>query len=330
MKKITKASLSISPRLLYEEARSRKIKCTILTSDLILMEKKVISWYVMGSRTSLHSSVGRSIDVQKDVSKIIFEHFNIPTAKYVVVQNTQDISKVNELKFPIVMKPYDGHHGDGVIVGIKDFPEAMRFFIDAKVEQESKLLFEEMLEGKEFRILVINHKVVAAAYRKPAYVVGDGEKSIRELIAMKNKDPRRKKGYTAPMSKIVIDSLVKRNLLEQSLRLESIPAQGVEVQLRRTSNISTGGEATNVTHELCQENIELFEKISRVCDLNTVGIDVMCQTLQKPLVEQERAGIIEVNGSPGLRMHHFPVHGEPINVASKILDMVEEHYKDLL
>ncbi len=104
--------------------------------------------------------------------------------------------------------------------------------------------------------------------------------------------------------------------------MTSVPAQGAEVRLRQIANLSTGGEPWNVTDQVCEENIALFEHIARVCDLNTVGIDVMGTTLSAPIREQPQAGVIEINASPGLITHHFPVQGEPINVAAKIIDMV--------
>jgi len=113
-------------------------------------------------------------------------------------------------------------------------------------------------------------------------------------------------------------------LKEQAYGLDSIPAEGIEVYLRKTANLSSGGEAWDVTDEVCQENRNLFEKIAKVCDLNTLGIDMMCQTLKSPIEFQENAGVIEINGSPGLRMHHYPLQGKPRNIAAIILDMVEK------
>jgi cyanophycin synthetase len=45
--------------------------------------------------------------------------------------------------------------------------------------------------GFDFRILVIDNKLVAAAKRVPAHVIGNGENSIQELIATENLDQKR-------------------------------------------------------------------------------------------------------------------------------------------
>ena len=119
---------------------------------------------------------------------------------------------------------------------------------------------------------------------------------------------------------------MKENLHELSFTLETVLPEGSEVALRKTANLSTGGEAWDVTDSVSPENQALFEKIARACDLNTIGIDMMCQSLETPIIDQPHAGVIEVNASPGLRMHHFPMQGTPRNVAQSILKKVMEFY----
>jgi cyanophycin synthetase len=323
--------LNISSQLIHDEALKRDIKCTRFNDpNTVLMEKAGKMWYIKGSRTSTQSSIGKSLADFKHLTKYILNHFSIPTAPYVVVKNMSEIEKVTELSFPVVGKPTVGNHGDGVIVGIKNLKEAREYaqyqFDNFLNREDEYVIFEELLQGKEYRILCIDYKFVAAAYRKPAFVTGDGVHTITQLIEEKNQHPWRSDGHIAPLTKIIVDELVIKKLTEEGLTTESVPAAGQDVILRKTGNLSTGGEAWNVSNEVHPENKALFEKIARVCDLNTTGIDVMCSDLSKPIVGQEKAGVIEVNVSPGLRMHHYPLQGEPVNAAGLILDMVEKTY----
>ena len=319
MSKSSIPKLNASSRILFEEARSRGITCTTFgDNETILMEQNGISWYTRGSRTSSQSSIGFSIADKKALAKRILTHHNLPTAKAIAVKTEEDLSELSSFIFPVVLKPQQGTHGDGVVVGIQDEAEARQVF--AKLNKPA--LIEEMLKGIEFRIICVNFTFIAAAFRKPAHVVGDGTHTVTELIAEKNKHPWRGEGHTNNLSFIEVDELVEKLLSEQKLTVESIPNEGQEVILRRTANLSTGGEAWDVTDQVCPENRVLFEEISRVCDLNVIGIDVMCQTLSTPIVEQQHAGVIEVNSSPGLRMHHYPIQGTPKNIAGLILDMV--------
>src|SRR5690606_609 len=104
------------------------------------------------------------------------------------------------------------------------------------------------------------------------------------------------------------------------LTIDSIPPKDHRIQVKSVCNMSQGGESRDATHEVCQENIDLFEKISSVCNLNIIGIDVMCESLAKPIVTQSRSGILEINASPGLSIHEM-ASDEPINIAEKIFEM---------
>lgn len=310
--------LNASSRIMYEEATKMGITCTTFDDgETILMEFQGKQWYTRGSRTSFLSSVGKSIADYKPLTKKVLAHFGMPTSKFVVVSEENELTQLSELAFPIVMKPVDDRHGRGVVVGITSLDEATEAFRALG----KKALFEEMLQGIEYRIVCVNYKFVAAAFRKPAHVVGDGVHTITQLVEEKNKHPWRGAGHENNLSFIIIDEMVTKYLAEQNYTPDSVPQNGVEVRLRKTANLSTGGEAWDVTAQVCRENRELFEKIARACDLTGIGIDIMCQTLEQPIVNQEKAGVIEVNASPGLRMHHYPLQGSPINVAKLFLDL---------
>ncbi len=316
-------NLNASSRIMFEEAERRGIECTTFGDrETILMASHGQRWYTRGSRTSLQSSVGKTIADNKDLTKKILHHFQLPTARHIKVSAAEDLSQLSELQFPVVMKPLDERHGKGVIVGLPS-PEAARAAYDQQTY--TKVLFEEMLVGTEYRIVCVNFKFVAAAFRKPAHVVGDGQHTVQELVDIKNQHPWRGKGHAFNLTLIEIDQLVLDLLQEQRLSLTSVPETGQEVKLRQTANLSTGGEAWDVTDQVSPENQGLFETIARACDLNVAGIDIMCQSLSQPITSQPQAGVIEVNASPGLRMHHFPVQGSARNVAGAILDMVEQY-----
>lgn len=314
---------SISSKIMMEEAQKRGIQCYLYDDKkTVFMQKNGISWYTRGARTSLQSSIGKTIADKKHLTKKILSYHHLPTAKYLQISEESQLSQLSQLTFPLVMKPLDGNAGKGVVVGIKNLEEAREYFLKAG----KTMLFEEILTGVEYRIVCVNFKFVAATYRKAAFVTGDGQSTIQQLVDAKNAHPWRGEGHESFLTKIRVDELVTRYLSEQGYQLESIPTAGTEVNLRKTVNLSTGGEPWDMTALVCKENQELFEHIARVCDLNVIGIDMMCESLEKPITDQPTAGVIEVNAAPGLRMHHYPLKGEPKNVAAVILDMVEAHY----
>lgn len=308
----------ISARLLYQEAEARGIDCTFLGDErTIFMEKDGITWYTRGSRSSIQSSVGLSIADDKLVTKRICHHFGLPTSRFVHVASHAQLDKLESLTFPVVMKPTNLKHGEGVVVGIPTIAAAARYF----ERLGRSALFEEMLQGEEYRVVCVDFEFVAAAMRHPAFVTADGSHTIAQLIEQKNQQPGRGKGHLSSLTTIEVDELVLELLQEQHYTLESIPPAETKVALRRTGNLSTGGEAWDFTDDVCESNRALFARIARCCDLNVIGIDIMCSSLQTPIEDQKGAGIIEVNASPGLRMHHFPSQGKPRNVAARIIEM---------
>lgn len=305
---------------MYEAAQKRGISCTLFgDNELILMEKDNHRWFTRGSRTSFQSSVGFTIAEKKQLTKRVLQMAKLPTADYTIVKNISDLEQIKSLHFPVVVKPVAGRHGKNVFVGLQSIQEVTAAF----EKNEGPVLVEEQLAGIEYRIVCIDFTFVAATYRKPAFVIGDGVHTVSELISNKNNHPWRGSGHTHPLTVITVDDVVEKNLTEQNLTLETILPKNKECQLRKTNNLSTGGEPHDVTATVHPENKKLFEKIARTVDLNVLGIDFMCETIETPIAEQSAAGVIEINASPGLRMHHFPVQGEAHDVAGTIISFCE-------
>lgn len=93
------------------------------------------------------------------------------------------------------------------------------------------------------------------------------------------------------------------------------------MQLSDIANLSTGATATDVTNQVDRSTVLLCERVSRILGLDICGIDIITPEISHPLPD-EGAGIIEVNSSPGIRMHLFPTEGIARNVAQPIVDML--------
>jgi cyanophycin synthetase len=246
---------------------------------------------------------------------------NIPVPFGEVISDVENLKKVIEyIGFPIVLKPLNGNHGKGATINITNWPCAMTAFQRAQKYSE-KVIIEKFIQGEDFRVLLVNDKFVAAALRKPAFVVGDGRSTIQELIDAVNKDPRRGHCHEKVLTTIKVDDVTMELLAKNSYTLETVPTLGEEVSLKPTANLSTGGTATDVTDEVHPANVFLFERLSRVVGLDICGIDVMAPDLKTPI--RENGGVVlEVNAAPGFRMHLEPTSGQPRNVAKHVVDML--------
>jgi cyanophycin synthetase len=183
------------------------------------------------------------------------------------------------------------------------------------------VICEKYITGRDFRVLVINYKFVAAALRTPAAVIGDGVHTIQQLIDIVNSDPRRGYGHEKVLTAIKVDSFTMDILSKRGYTLDTVLADKEELWLKPTANLSTGGTATDVTDYVHPTNVFMCERIARIIGLNICGIDIMADDLSVPITENGGA-VLEVNAAPGFRMHLDPTEGLARNVAEPVIDML--------
>jgi len=152
-------------------------------------------------------------------------------------------------------------------------------------------------------------------------VVGDGQHTVAELVAIVNADPRRRAGHSSTLTRIRVDEAAELVLAQQGLTVESIPEAGQVVRLRTNCNLSTGGTASDVTDIVHPANAQVAQLAAQIFDLDVAGIDMLCNDITRPLAEQAGA-IVEVNAAPGLRMHIAPASGTPRDVGTPIVEML--------
>jgi cyanophycin synthetase len=242
-------------------------------------------------------------------------------AKGDICYDTEDLEEtIADIGYPIVIKPLDGNHGKGASINVTNWEDAVKGLKHAK-EYSRRVIVEKFITGFDFRVLVINNEVIAAAQRVPAHVVGNGKNTIQELIDITNEDPRRGYGHENVLTEITIDKSTERLIDNAGYTLSSILSDNETLYLKSTANLSTGGTSVDVTDLMHPENVFIAERISRVIGLDICGIDIMAPNLTQSL--KENGGVIlEVNAAPGFRMHLAPSEGLPRNVAAPVIDML--------
>ncbi len=264
------------------------------------------------------SAVAESIAQDKDLSKRLMAAAGVPVPLGRPVSDVEDgWAMAQELGLPVVVKPQDGNQGKGVTVNIVDREHYEAAYRAA--DEIGKVMVEQFLPGHDFRLLVIGHKLVAAARRDPPYVVGDGVHTVRELVDKVNADPRRGDGHATPLTRIRLDDIAISRLKVQGLTVDAVPPMGQRVVLRKNANLSTGGTATDVTDDVHPEVAARAVAAARMVGLEICGVDLVCESVGIPL-EQQRGGVVEVNAAPGLRMHLAPSFGKPRLVGEAIVD----------
>lgn len=315
-------SLGPSTLSIVEEAKRRGIPVMRLDDGALVQ-----LGYGKGLKKIEATITGKSGQIAVDLvgnksrtKKLLQEAF-VPVPEGTVVSSRDELSAaIDAIGFPLVVKPLDGNQGKGATTNIQNMECALEALRRAQVYSQ-KAVVERYIQGRDFRALVIDQKLVAVAMRTPAAVMGDGKSTITELVEAVNKDPRRGNGHCKVLSKIMLDAASLELLQLKGLTPDSVLPEGTELWLKTTANLSTGGTAEDVTDTVHPANKTLFERIARVVDLDICGIDVMAPDLQTP-VAQNGGAIIEVNAAPGLRMHLEPTTGKARNVAAPIVDML--------
>lgn len=307
---------------IVEEAIRRKIPYIRLNRhSLVQLGYGVNQCRIQATVASTTSSIAVELACDKEETKNLLEASEIPVPRGRIIYDEEDLKAcIDKIGYPIVTKPVNGNHGKGATTNIKNWEDAVEGLKAAKVYGRA-VICEKFITGRDFRVLVINYKFVAAALRTPAAVIGDGKHTVQELIDIVNSDPRRGYGHEKVLTAIKVDGFTMDMLAKKAYTLETVIAKGEELWLKPTANLSTGGTATDITDYVHPNNVFMCERIARIIGLNICGIDIMAEDLSVPITENG-GSVLEVNAAPGFRMHLDPTDGLPRNVAEPVIDML--------
>ena len=264
------------------------------------------------------SAIAEGIAQDKELTKKLLHAAGVPVPLGRPVESAEDAwAAAQALGGAVVIKPRDGNQGKGVTVNVSTREQVMAAYQNAREHRED-VMVERYLPGIDYRLLVVGRQLVAAARRDPPLVIGDAQRTVRELVELVNSDPRRGDGHATPLTKIRLDDIAIDRLLEQGLTPDSVPALGQRVVLRNNANLSTGGTATDVTDEVHPLVAARAVAAALTVGLDICGVDVVCENVIAPL-EQQQGGIVEVNAAPGLRMHTSPSFGKGRPVGEAVI-----------
>jgi len=274
--------------------------------------------------TGQTSALGVDIACDKVLAKRLLAAAGIPVPEGGVVRDVAEaVEAFGRIGAPAVLKPRNGNHGRCVTVGVRSTAQAEQAYRRAAAGSGSaEVIVEAYVPGADFRVLVIDGEVSAAAQLRPPAVTGDGARTIGELIDELNADPLRGDGHSRSLTKVGLDDAVLTHLAAQGLDPATVPVGGQEVSLRRNGNLSTGGTSKDVTGMVHPDIAELCRRAAHVAGLDVCGIDLRCEDIAAPLFGPGRPGaaVIELNACPGLRMHLAPAEGQGRDVAAAIVD----------
>jgi cyanophycin synthetase len=278
------------------------------------------------AETDLTGAIAETIACDKDLTKSLLTACGVPVPEGEIVDSADAAWRAaQDFDQPVVVKPTDGNHGRGVTLDLTQEAD-VRAAYEVAARHGSEVMVERFIPGQEHRLLVVGGKVVAAARGETAWVTGDGQHHIADLVDQQiNNDPRRGTTEDHPLNRLNIreDGVILLDLQRQGgLTPDSVPPAGKRVLVQRNGNV-----AIDCTDDIHPEVDHYVSLAAQTVGLDIAGIDVVAEDIGKPLHDQGGA-IVEVNAGPGLLMHLKPAVGKPRPVGQAIVEQLfpsDEH-----
>ncbi|MEM6486275.1 MAG: cyanophycin synthetase [Pseudomonadota bacterium] len=317
-----KRSLGPSTGSLVKEADARGIPWIRLNQySLIQLGHGRYQKRLQATITSETPHIAVELASEKDETNRILGDLGLPVPKQALVYRFRRAQAAAErIGYPVVLKPLNANHGRGVTTDIKNKEQLEKAYDKAKEHSEG-VIIETFIEGLDHRLLVVGGRLIAAAKRVPAHVVGDGRSTVEKLVELVNEDPRRGVGHEKVLTRITLDAAAERMLEQRGMDAKSVPDDGDTVYLQPTANLSTGGTAVDVTDVIHPDNRSMAERAILALGLDVGGVDFLTTDITRSYREVG-GGICECNAAPGFRMHVAPSEGEPRNVSGPVIDML--------
>jgi D-alanine-D-alanine ligase-like ATP-grasp enzyme len=197
------------------------------------------------------------------------------------------------LGFPVIVKPNSGSQGKDVALvhDKKEFYRALRTIF----RSDRVALVEKQVTGKDYRIVVLDNKIISAYERIPLNVTGDGRSTIEKLLAKKARN------FLAASRDTRIkmdDPRIVIKLKRQGLDFDAIPKKGERIYLLDNANLSTGGDSIDITETVHPMFKEIAVRLTKDMGLRLCGVDLMVNgNIDQP---PKKYWILEINAAPGL------------------------------
>jgi GNAT-family acetyltransferase (TIGR03103 family) len=296
-------------RIIINEARRRGIGVEVIDAEGGLFELHSGGRTVRcrESLSDLTSAVALSICDDKAMTRRIVQAAGVAVPDEVEASDGGAVRAMLERHGSLVVKPARGEQGRGVAVDL-DTMESVEAAIGFARTQSDRVLVESFHKGEDLRLVVIGFKLVAAAIRRPAEVVGNGCDTVRQLI---ERQSRRRAAATGGESTIPLDAETERCVAKAGYTLDDVPPEGAAFAVRKAANLHTGGTIHDVTAMVHPRLVEAAIKVARAIDIPVVGVDFIVRNPTEPDYV-----FIEANERPGLANH------EPQPTAERFIDLL--------
>ncbi|WP_125151969.1 D-alanine--D-alanine ligase [Clostridium rectalis] len=98
--------------------------------------------------------------MDKNISKNIFSAENIPTPKWTMIKQNEniDFKKIDKINYPVIVKPNNGGSSIGINIIYKR--EELETSIKEALKYDNEVMIEEYIKGKEITCCMLNGKLL--------------------------------------------------------------------------------------------------------------------------------------------------------------------------
>jgi len=296
--------------------------------------KKIIYAWIskkfMGGCSNYNSLEVRRSCRSKEQARARFQQGGIPHAQGLIFFNPfTAIRFAKQHGFPLVIKPNVSGFSRGSHFPIRNYKELWKAIFLAKLWWPFTVV-EQFLEGKNYRVVVANGKIVSVLQRYAPSVKGDGTSTIRELMLKENAIREEMKLYPV-ISPLKETAQSRAFLAKQGLDFDSVLQAGQRATLFYRISLAPGGVVEVIDKKLLPEaNQALFKNVLNLFDANILGIDVILEKGIESDYREQKCIFLEVNSRPYLKMHAYPRYGEAEDLSEYFdeLDALEVKQSD--
>jgi len=282
----------------------------LLAGNVYEVGQGVHARWLDSSFTDATSQIGAGLARDKQLAAQVLRAAGIPVPAHRLVSSVREaLEAAGQLGYPVVVKPMDCDGGVGVAAGLTTPAQIEKAFA-AACKHSKNVLVEKHVEGRDYRLTVLDGELLWAVERQPGGILGDGEHSVVELLTALNADPRRRVDSRAPLKPLPLDEEAQELLQASGLGLQSVVPAGQFIRLRRAANVASGGTPVAVMAQVHPHNRQLAERAAQALRLDLAGVDLLIPDIARSW-QETGAAICEVNAQPQLGATTAPqLYGE--------------------
>ena len=300
--------LSVNSTRVLQAAFEQGMDYQVIDNDQDIVE--INGHYVWnGLQSDLDQAVTAKIWDNKELTKQLVGNLAIqiqPSWKIATVDQAVRLYPMIKEK-AVVLKNANGHSdAHGILYRMAPSKKEFIESVGGMLKQASQVLIEQVSTGSTYQALILNGKVASLIERVPENVVGDGRKTLKQLIENKQFELGRNE---------------RKTLMMQGLTLDQVIPRGIQVLLRYDSFTGSHFQSVDALNDADQTYIQLLEKIATQLQMRDGFIDMIFSNIYQSYSEEhpELAVFLGAHASGALQPHEKMALNQQRDIAAEVV-----------